>query len=172
MTTTIDNVQLHNLAAESAIRQALARYCRGVDRGDRAMLLSAYHPDAIDDHGNFVGGPDDFATYVIDKFDITPRIGQHHVTNVYAEIDGSTAHVESYFIAFNAQTTEGGGEHDLVTGRYLDRFEEREGDWRIAERKVVIDIGRDALAGAPWPRLDAFASGGRRDGDPAAAFFA
>jgi hypothetical protein len=31
------------------------RYSRGIDRLDRDMLLSAYHPDAIDDHGMFVG---------------------------------------------------------------------------------------------------------------------
>jgi len=98
---------------------------------------------------------------VIDKFANTPRIAQHHVTNVFAEEDGTTAHVESYFIAFNPQPVEGGGEHDLGAGRYLDRFERRGGEWRIADRKVVNDIGRDALAGAPWPRLDAFAAGAR-----------
>lgn len=169
--TTVDDVQLRSLVAESAIRQALARYCRGVDRGDRAMLLSAYHPDATDDHGNFVGGPDDFATYIIEKFDATPRIGQHHVTNVYIELAGTTADVESYFIAFNAQPADGGGEHDLVTGRYLDRFEERDGEWRIAQRKVVLDVGRDALAGSPWQRLAAFATGARRSADPSAELF-
>jgi hypothetical protein len=30
------------------------RYCSGVDRFDREMLLSAYHPGAMDDHGAFV----------------------------------------------------------------------------------------------------------------------
>ena len=37
---------------------AIHRYCRAVDRADRDLLVSVYHPDAIDDHGLFVGGPD------------------------------------------------------------------------------------------------------------------
>lgn len=169
--TTTDTVDLQEVAAQLAIRKTLTRYCRAVDRGDPEMLLAAYHPDAMDDHGNFVGGPADFATYIIDKFDNTPRVGQHHITNVFAEVDGATAHVESYFIAFNPQLAEFGGEHDLVTGRHLDRFELRDGEWRNADRKVVIDIGRDTLAGSPWPRLDAFAAGARHAADPSASFF-
>jgi hypothetical protein len=168
-TTTID---LEEIAAQLAIRKALARYCRGVDRGDNPMIESAYWPDAYDDHGNFKGGPADFAAYITERFDRTPRIGQHHVTNVYAEVDADVAHVESYFIAFNAQLDTAGGEHDLVTGRYLDRFERRAGEWRIARRQVVLDVARNALAGDSWPRLDAFATGGRREDDPSAAFFA
>jgi ketosteroid isomerase-like protein len=170
MTTT--DIDITEIAAEHAIRRALARYCRGVDRGDREMLASAYWPDAHDDHGNFKGNPADFAKYISDRFDVTPRVGQHHITNVYFVVDGTTAHVESYFIAFNAQLPEAGGEHDLVTGRYLDRFEQRAGEWRIADRTVVVDIARDAIAGAAWPRLDAFALGGRGEADPSAAFFA
>ncbi len=38
-----------------AIRQAALRYCRGVDRLDAELMFSAYHDDATDDHGVFVG---------------------------------------------------------------------------------------------------------------------
>jgi hypothetical protein len=169
--TTTDAVDLHEVAAQLAIRKTLARYCRGVDRGDRQLLLSAYHPDAVDDHGDFVGSPDDFATRIIAKFDGTPRVGQHHITNVLAEVEGTSARVESYFIALNPQPHAEGGEHDLVTGRYLDHFEQRDGEWRIASRKVVLDVARNALAGASWDRLSAFATGGRRGADPSAALF-
>ena len=34
------------------------RFSRGIDRFDRALMLSAFHPDAIDDHGEFVGTPE------------------------------------------------------------------------------------------------------------------
>jgi hypothetical protein len=169
MTETID---ITEIAAQLAIRKTLARYARGVDRGDNPMIESAYWPDAYDNHGNFKGSPADFAVYITERFDRVPRVGQHHITNVFAEVDGNTAHVESYFIAFNSQLAEAGGEHDLVTGRYLDRFEQRDGEWRIAEREVVIDIARNALAGEAWPRLDAFSLGARREADPSAAFFA
>ncbi|HJY93624.1 MAG TPA: nuclear transport factor 2 family protein, partial [Streptosporangiaceae bacterium] len=42
-------------AAAEAIRQAALRYCRGVDRLDAELMRSAYHNDATDDHGVFVG---------------------------------------------------------------------------------------------------------------------
>jgi len=39
------------------------RYCSGVDRSDREMLLSAYHPGAMDDHGAFVGTAEKFVDW-------------------------------------------------------------------------------------------------------------
>ena len=40
------------------ILDCMNRYTRGADRLDRALLLSAYHPDATDDRGAFTGGPE------------------------------------------------------------------------------------------------------------------
>jgi hypothetical protein len=53
--TAIDTVDPQEVAAQLTIRETLVRYCRGVDRVDRKMPLSAYHLDAIDDHGSSVG---------------------------------------------------------------------------------------------------------------------
>ena len=47
------------------IHNCIIRYSRGVDRLDRELLLSVYHPDAIDDHGMFVGGPEEFADWAL-----------------------------------------------------------------------------------------------------------
>ena len=41
----------------------LTRYSRRIDRMDRELLLSAYHEDAIDDHGTFVGNREELADY-------------------------------------------------------------------------------------------------------------
>ena len=46
-----DGAQIKHLIDRQAILDCLTRYCRGMDRFDRALVLSAYHPDAIDDHG-------------------------------------------------------------------------------------------------------------------------
>ena len=48
------------LLDRQAILDCMRRYCRGVDRRDEALILSVYHPDAIDDHGAFLGDPDEF----------------------------------------------------------------------------------------------------------------
>jgi hypothetical protein len=44
-----------------AIVDCLSRYSRRIDRMDRELLLSAYHQDAIDAHGTFVGNREELA---------------------------------------------------------------------------------------------------------------
>jgi hypothetical protein len=51
---------LQELLERQAILDCIHRHCRGVDRMDRQLTLSAYHPDAIDDRGAFIGNPDEF----------------------------------------------------------------------------------------------------------------
>ncbi|MBU3738793.1 MAG: nuclear transport factor 2 family protein, partial [Rhodoferax sp.] len=52
--------QVQELTDRHAIHDCIARYCRGVDRLDKALCLSAFHPDALDEHGKFVGTPEEF----------------------------------------------------------------------------------------------------------------
>lgn len=158
---------LSELAAQLEIREALYRFCRGVDRGIKDEMLSAFHPDAVDAHGP--GGPAVVVGALLEKFDGTPRMGQHHITNVLASVTGDVASVESYFIIFNAQEPSRGGEHDLVGGRYLDRFERRDEEWLIAHREIVVDVARSELAGQNIMHSLPFPSGARRDEDPSAA---
>ena len=39
---------VRELKDRQEIYDCIMRYCRGIDRLDRDMLLSAYHPDAVD----------------------------------------------------------------------------------------------------------------------------
>ncbi len=149
-----------DIVAELSIRQALYRYCRGVDRGDAAMIASAYHPDADENHGAFQGNGAEFAAHLVPLMDSAPGVSGHHVTNILIDREGDVAQVESYFIAFHALDD---GTRAFVTGRYLDRFTLRNGDWRIARREVVIDSDSP-----PTGKMDlsAYPRGGRRDADP------
>ena len=54
---------VRQLADRQAIHDVVVRYCRAVDRMDRELLLTCYHPDAIDHHGIFVGSPEAFADW-------------------------------------------------------------------------------------------------------------
>ena len=45
------------------ILRVLMRYARGLDRLDNALARSCYWDDAIEDHGNYVGRPDDFISW-------------------------------------------------------------------------------------------------------------
>lgn len=164
---------LDELAAHEAIRQTLARYCRGVDRGDHEMLLSAYHEGAVDNHGAFNGPAADFANTLIQSMDASPVASQHHITNVLIELDGKAANVESYYVAWHPLPTEPEGTwgHVMVGGRYLDRFEERGGEWRIVQRDVLMDWSNEPVQAVDWAAAAAFPTGGRRDADPSVAFF-
>ena len=153
-------IGLDDLTAELGIRRAIYRYCRGVDRGDVAMIASAYHEDADENHGAFKGTGRQFAEHLVPLMDAAPETSGHHVTNILIERRGNSANVESYFMAFHAQN-EGG--RAFVTGRYLDQFTCRDDDWRIAHRRVVIDSDSPAMESmnlADYPR------GKRREADP------
>lgn len=127
------------------IYQQLVRYCRGVDRRDDALLRSVYWPDAEDHHGVFQGDVDGFIDFVDREVHARFRCTMHKLGQALIEIDGHVAHCETYAIGHHVRAAEGHDIDDLVMGiRYLDRFERRQGEWRIARREVRYE----------WQRLD------------------
>lgn len=128
--------QLRELVDRRQILDCIHRYCRGVDRADRELVLSAYHPDANDDHGTFVGGREAFVDWAF-AYHAEHQISHHHmVFNHSCELDGDTAHTETYWLFFGENRVK---PDTLSVGRYLDRFEKRNGRWAIAERVCLIE---------------------------------
>lgn len=121
------------------ILDCIHNYCRGVDRFDRELLLSVYHEDAIDDHGIFAGHPGPFADWALALHGEMQYVTQHIVTNHVCELEGDVAHCETYWM-FAAMNTSG-APLSLGGGRYIDRFERRQGRWAIAARKCILDWG-------------------------------
>lgn len=167
---------LDELADREAIRDCLWRYCRGIDRCDADLLHSSFWPDALDSHA--VPGKPPLNAYVwIGK--VIPHLGRmdrtiHQVTNILIRIDGDKADCESHFWAVHQEERHGRTEDVHAAGRYLDKLECRDGDWRIARRHVLIDwirVGEESsdwatgLFGSPVDQGDRF---GR---DHSAAFF-
>jgi hypothetical protein len=126
------------------IYDCLMRYCRGIDRLDKEVFLSAYHPGAIDDHGYFCGPVEEFADYIFKFHGTYQHRTQHQITNHICEIDGDTAHAESYYLFRSLNTYE--PLYMIASGRYIDRFEKRKGRWGIAERICIVDIQDDNTA--------------------------
>jgi hypothetical protein len=124
------------LAAREAIRDIVHRYCRGVDRLDPESMRSAYWPDAIDDHGVFVGNAWEFVEHCMVSH-LKWRATMHCVMNHAIEVDegGDTARGEVYNVTY--LFGHDGSTIDTWYGRYLDRYECREGEWRIAHRVCV-----------------------------------
>lgn len=128
-----------SLLDREAIRDCLYRYCRGIDRLDEAALRSAYWPDAVDDHGAYKGSAAGFIDMALVKLQKAGRM-IHQISNILIELQGDVAAVESYFTAYQEETdAQGQALETLLCGRYVDRFECRGGEWRVAARTVVYD---------------------------------
>ncbi|MCU1566796.1 MAG: aromatic-ring-hydroxylating dioxygenase beta subunit [Pseudarthrobacter sp.] len=162
--------QVRQLMDREEIRGVMMDYCRGVDRRDYGLIRAAYHHDAFDDHGNFEGGPEAVVSKVSkDPEGTVVTSSMHHVGNIRIELNGDTADVESYFVAYATLLSEGRNRLTSRAGRYLDRFERREGKWRIAHRKVADDWSC-ASEVIDTPEIGRHT--GTRDGsDPSHSFF-
>ena len=127
---------LRRLLDRQAIVDCIHRYARGVDRRDEELLRSAYHPDAVEDHGAYIGPIDGLVSFV-DQVHAPFAACQRYVTNVSVEIDGDVGHAETYWLC--VLRPDGPDDAMMSGGRYVDRFERRDREWRIARRVVVID---------------------------------
>lgn len=124
--------RIRYLLDRQEILDCIHRYARGVDRLDKDLIHSAYHPGAIDDHGIFSGPVEEFVEWVV-EFHSARHHGEHHyITNHTCELDGDVAHTETYFLFVGRNTA--GTPVSLHGGRYIDRFERHHGKWAIAGR--------------------------------------
>lgn len=141
------------------IADVISAYCRGLDRLDADVLRGAYHEDALDRHGPFMGDRETFVPWAIDLVAGFP-VNHHSVTTHNCEIAGDTAWAESYCVFFTAMPdgkTLGAG-----AARYIDELERRSGKWAIAKRVEVMDccyeLPASSWLGAAWeevlPRRD------------------
>ncbi|MGD9700931.1 MAG: nuclear transport factor 2 family protein [Acidimicrobiia bacterium] len=152
---------------QQQIRDVIYRYCRGIDRCDYDLVRRCYHPDAVDDHGDFRGGVEDFIAYVqqsLPRFERT----MHFIGNVLIEPDGDRARAESYIVAHHrVPESRSKPERDYTVGlRYVDDFEQRDGEWKIAARTCVFEWSRiDPVAPGGWSPVEVAAIGQRDRSD-------
>ena len=160
--------RLRAAADKQEIQDVLMRYGRGVDRLDEELVRSCYHADSYDDHGHWKGNGHDFAAFIVESLPQRTHHTTHAVANVLIEIDpddDDRARSEATSLAYLRRTDEDGTEWlDFFSGRYVDRFERRDGSWRIAHRVVVHDWSMSTrLADDAFPLpMDSFVQG-RRD---------
>lgn len=165
---------------ERRIEQVLLRYTRAADRFDAADMRSCYWPGAVDWHGDFRGSVEEFIPWVERRLSAFDRT-MHYLTNIRIEVTDSrdVARVESYVVAFHRSKDSEGKPVEMYLGlRYVDRFEVRVGEWRIAARVFLRVEAGDlrsrsrfravACARLPWSgRCVALDHGSRAGGSPA-----
>ncbi|MBB4633861.1 nuclear transport factor 2 family protein [Sphingosinicella soli] len=153
--------QMDELVSRARITDLLLLYCRALDRCDVPLMKSLYWEDAIDNHGVFNGGAQAFAEYIVGDTKQRFESTVHALSNILIELEGDTAFAESYLIAncvlkgdrakvedtfgptyaarFDWDEIAGIPHEFFFGGRYFDRLERRGGEWRIAERMLLMD---------------------------------
>ena len=127
--------------AKQEIYELSCNYMRGLDRLDAALMHTVFHDDATVDYGFFQGSGKDFVDFAQNA--LKDHLANHHmIGQVNIKVDGDQAVGEVYFQAFH-RVVQDGEEKDLfISGRYVDRYERRDGAWKISFRSEVNDWAR------------------------------
>lgn len=121
-----------------AIQDVVASHARGHDRHDVDLLTEAYSADGIDEHGAAINAGPDYAAWANAAHAAGSELHLHNITTQTCEIDGDTAHAESYVIV--ALLDHGAATARFINGRYIDRLERRDGAWKIVLRRTTVDV--------------------------------
>ena len=124
--------------ARQALHDLVVTYARGIDRADEALLASVFHADAEIVTGIIDGVAGNYARDIVAMVRTNLKSTFHSISNEYFEMAGDCASGESYVLAH--MISAGADPQETMTGgRYLDRFEKRDGVWKIAHRTFITD---------------------------------
>jgi hypothetical protein len=140
------------IEARAEIESVLRTNAHSADRRDLETFKSTFHPDSTHHHvGHYKGTSLEFADVGFGVLFVC-EFTAHYLTNIEVAValEHGVASSECSFVAahlLRADAEEGafgGHRHGIdeikwVAGRYFDRFELRDGSWRIADRKAVHD---------------------------------
>jgi hypothetical protein len=154
-----------DLEARADIADAIYRYCRSLDRMDRDLMATVFHPAATVQYPTFEGGWQGFADFMWPRHRAFDQ-HSHQVSNVVVTVsaDGASALSEAYVTATlwractDSTADSPRGTSTQTLARYLDRWSLADGRWAIDHRQCVVD----AVTEVTGPGL---LGAGRRDGD-------
>jgi hypothetical protein len=144
----VDEARLKALEAQLArmeIVERMWRYSHGVDRHDNDLLESLFWPDCEISYTTvFTGDRAKFLGWANAHHDELYIAHQHHTTAHIIDVDGDTAHGEHYCIVFLQRRD---GSFMLSTGRYIQQWERRDGEWRILIREFLPEMSTNLQGG-------------------------
>ena len=131
--------ELQRLLDENELRALSATYMRGLDRLDESLVRSVFADDATTHYGAFTGGANEMPAMAMRALSAY-RTTQHQLGQINLAIDGDSATGEVYFQAFHQHATDNFDR--FICGRYIDRYERRDGRWLMTHRTEVVDWTR------------------------------
>ncbi len=137
------------LEDRAAISDVIAAYAHAIDRRRWPMMEKLFHDDAQFQFGTVAGDWRGFveqARALIDACLAT----QHQLGQIQFGFEGDTiCHTETYMTAMHTIPAgypvpevfpdKGKIYSAVIAGRYVDRFEKRDGEWRIVKRTGLYD---------------------------------
>jgi len=143
---------IQSLLAKQAIYELSCQYMRGLDRHDQKLLQSLFFADAYCEYGFINSSASEFIDYAITA--LKGHHANHHmIGNVLIELDGAEAFGEVYFNAYHKVKVDDAFEDILIAGRYLDRYEERDGVWKMTYRSERVDWSHSRPTNDPYFEL-------------------
>jgi hypothetical protein len=144
--------EVQALLDKQAIHEVLALYLRGCDRADVSLVAAAYHDDGYEDHGGTFSGP--ASEWIASLAERLPKAGlmNHLMTNLVIELDDDRALSECYILTFSRVATDERPFDSMTLTRAIDRFERRDGKWKIKHRTLVWESNRELPLTETWGR--------------------
>jgi len=157
----MDQDKFQELWDHHQIRQMLATYCHGCDRGDTTEMASTYCEDSWDDHGPNKCDGKQFAKLILEEARRTTRVVSHHLGQSLIRVRSEKAAAETYFVATLIVDTTEGERMTQLGGRYVDTLAREGGDWKIKERMCVRDWSSTGLIDPGYLKTAGFIEGMR-----------
>jgi hypothetical protein len=134
-------MNMQDVVDKQEIYELSCRYMRSLDRLDPDLQRSVFHTDATVDYGFFKGTGADFVDFAQNA--LKDHLANHHmIGQALIDLEGDVAFGEVYFQAFHRLVADGVEQDLFISGRYVDRYEKRDGAWKIAFRAEVNDWAR------------------------------
>jgi hypothetical protein len=159
--------RLQELLDHHEIRQLLATYCHGCDRGDEVEMASTYAGDSWDDHGPRKMEGRRFSIETVEESLRTTDLVSHLLGQSLIRVEGDTAGAETYFIATLLYPAKGGEGQSIgqLGGRYVDRLVRENGKWLIQNRVCVREWSHSGPVTGDWLATAGFAPQHRGQAD-------
>ena len=143
---------VQTLLDKQAIYELSCRYMRGLDRLDAALLQSVFWDNAYCEYGFINGDAASFIEFAVGALK-DHASNQHMIGNTLIDVEGDEAFGEVYFHAYHKVKSDTGFDDLIVAGRYLDRYERRDGVWKMAYRSERVDWSRTTPTQDPYYQM-------------------